>query len=83
MTLGIDFRHLQTVFAKLDKVTNRISSDILVAALIIGSALIIPAGPAASVWRVPIIGIGLPIAQTGFAAEDAQHRMVALFHHSL
>jgi len=68
MTLGIDFRRLQTVLAKLDKVVNRLSFSILVAALIIGSALIILGGEAASVWKVPVIGVALPIAQMSFIA---------------
>lgn len=68
MTLGIDFRRLQTVLAKLDKVVNRLSFSILVAALIIGSALIILGGEAASVWKIPVIGVALPIAQMSFIA---------------
>jgi len=66
MTLGIDLRRLQAVLAKLDKVTNRLSFSILVAALIVGSALIILGGEAVSAWRVPVIGVALPIAQMSF-----------------
>lgn len=67
MTLGIDLRHLQNVLLKLDRVANRLSFSILVAALIIGSALIILGGEAASMWRLPMLGIRLPIAQISFA----------------
>jgi ubiquinone biosynthesis protein len=66
MTLGIDLRHLQNLLLKLDRVANRLSFSILVAALIIGSALIILGGEAASVWRLPVIGVALPIAQISF-----------------
>ncbi len=66
MTLGIDIRRLQAVLAKLDRVANRLSFSILVAALIIGSALIILGGAAVSTWRVPVIGVALPVAQISF-----------------
>lgn len=66
MTLGIDLRHLQNLLVKLDRIANRLSFSILIAALIIGSALIILGGEAASVWRIPIIGIALPVAQVSF-----------------
>ncbi len=66
MTLGIDIRRLQAVLAKLDRVANRLSFSVLVAALIIGSALIILGGAAVSTWRVPVIGVALPVAQISF-----------------
>nr|MBC7244937.1 AarF/ABC1/UbiB kinase family protein [Chloroflexota bacterium] len=66
MTLGIDLRHLQSLLAKLDRIANRLSFSILVAALIIGSALIILGGEATSVWRMPVIRVALPIAQISF-----------------
>ncbi|MGQ9492479.1 MAG: ABC1 kinase family protein [Anaerolineae bacterium] len=66
MTLGIDLRHLQNLLVKMDRIANRLSFSILIAALIIGSALIILGGEAASVWRIPIIGIALPVAQVSF-----------------
>jgi ubiquinone biosynthesis protein len=66
MTLGVDLRRLQSVLAKLDRVANRLSFSILVAALIIGSGLIILGGEAVSTWRLPLIGIALPVAQISF-----------------
>ncbi len=66
MTVGIDIRRLQTVLARLDRVANRLSFSILVAALIIGSGLIILAGEDASIWRIPFTDIALPIAQISF-----------------
>ena len=66
MTVGVDLRRLQSVLAKLDRVANRLSFSVLVAALIIGSGLIILGGEAVSTWRLPLIGIGLPVAQISF-----------------
>jgi ubiquinone biosynthesis protein len=66
MTLGIDFRRLQTVLAKVDRVTNRLSFSILVAALIVGSAFIISAGEDVVAWRIPFIGVTLQVAQISF-----------------
>jgi ubiquinone biosynthesis protein len=66
MTLGIDVRHLQTLLARLDRVANRLSFSIVVAALIIGSGLIISRGGTALVWRLPLLGLGLPIPQISF-----------------
>lgn len=66
MTLGIDLRQLQNLLLKLDRVANRLSFSVLVAALIIGSALMILGGEAASMWRLPVLGVRLPIAQISF-----------------
>ena len=66
LTVGIELRHLQVLMARLDRVANRLSFSILVAALIIGSGLILSREGAALVWRVPLLGFGLPIPQIGF-----------------
>lgn len=66
MTVGVDLRRLPSILAKLDRVANRLSFSILVAALIIGSGLIILGGEAVSTWRLPLIGIALPVAQISF-----------------
>ncbi|MBM4430146.1 MAG: AarF/ABC1/UbiB kinase family protein [Chloroflexi bacterium] len=68
MTLRVDLHRLQTVLLKLDRVANRLSFSILVAALIIGSALIIMGGDAVSRWQVPGIGLVLPVGQLSFVA---------------
>ena len=64
LTLGFDLRRLDHVLRRLDKVTNRLAFSIVVAALIVGSALVMASGTAA--FRLPIIGMALPIAQVGF-----------------
>lgn len=66
LTLGLDVRHLENILGKLDVVANRLAFSIVVAALIIGSALIILGGDRAAVFRLPFVGLGLPIAQVGF-----------------
>jgi ubiquinone biosynthesis protein len=66
MTVGIDLRRLESVLAKLDRVANRLSFSVLVAALIIGSGLIILGGEAVSAWRLPLIGVAVPVAQISF-----------------
>jgi ubiquinone biosynthesis protein len=66
MTVGVDMRGLQTVLDKVDRVSNRLSFSILVAALIIGSGLVILGGDEVSKWRLPVIGITLPIPQLSF-----------------
>jgi ubiquinone biosynthesis protein len=69
LTVGFDLRHMPMIFAKLDMIANRLSFSILVAALIVGSALIIMGGQSVSVWRLPILGWGLHVAQLSFVAS--------------
>jgi len=64
VTIGIDLRRLEMLIAKLDRVANRLAFSIIVAAIIIGSALVILGG--AATWTIPIVGIGVPVAQIGF-----------------
>lgn len=64
ITFGIELRRLSALIDKLDVVVNRLSFSIVVAALIIGLAVIIAGGPAISTWT--LFGLSLPIAQIGF-----------------
>lgn len=68
LTLGLDIRHLESILGKVDRVANRLAFSIVVAALIVGSALVILGGDRAATFRLPLIGIALPIAQLGFVA---------------
>ncbi len=68
LTLGLDVRRLENILGKLDAVANRLAFSIVVAALIVGSALVILGGDRAAVFRLPFIGVGLPIAQLGFVS---------------
>lgn len=66
MTLGVDMRRLEELLARLDTIANRLSFSIIVAALIVGSSLILLGGAQAAVWRLPLLGWPLPIAQISF-----------------
>jgi ubiquinone biosynthesis protein len=64
ITLGIDLRHLERIIARVNSMANRLAFSILVAALIVGSALILNGGKES--WRLPILGLGIPVAQIAF-----------------
>jgi len=68
MTIGVALRQLEDVIGKLDRVANRLAFSIVVAAIIIASSLLILGGTRAAVWRIPLVGWGLPVAQLGFVA---------------
>ncbi len=64
VTIGIDLRRLESLTSKLDVVVNRLAFSIVVAALIIGSSLIILGGAASKTWH--FLGLSLPIAEMSF-----------------
>ncbi len=64
ITIGIDLRRLESLTAKLDVVVNRLAFSVVVAALIIGSSLIILGGAASKTWH--FLGLSLPIAELSF-----------------
>jgi ubiquinone biosynthesis protein len=64
ITLGIDLRHLERIIARVNSMANRLAFSILVAALIVGSALILNGGKES--WHLPILGLGIPVAQIAF-----------------
>ncbi len=66
LTLGLDVRRLEQILARLDVVANRLAFSIVVAAMIVGSALVILGGERAAVFRLPLVGAALPIAHVGF-----------------
>lgn len=65
VTFGFDLRGLPDTLRKLDNIANRLAFSIIVAALVMGSALVLSAGPEV-VFRVPFTNIVLPIPQLGF-----------------
>jgi len=65
LTIGIDVKHLSDALRKLDAIANRLSFSVIVAGIIVGSALAMTAGEAAT-FRLPFTDIGLPIPQIGF-----------------
>ncbi|SNQ60515.1 ABC1 kinase family protein [Candidatus Methanoperedens nitratireducens] len=58
-TLKIELEHrgLETVTEKLDVVSNRLSFSLIIAALIVGSSLIIQTRMSPSLWGVPLLGV--------------------------
>lgn len=64
LTLGVDLRRLEVIIAKLNSMVNRIAFSVVVAALIVGSALIVLGGKDS--WQLPILGLGIPVAQIAF-----------------
>ncbi len=64
ITLGVDVRRLETIVQKANSMVNRVAFSIVVAALIIGSALILHGGK--DQWELPILGVGIPVAQIAF-----------------
>lgn len=69
LTLGVDLRRLEVLIARLNSMVNRIAFSIVVAALIIGSALILPGGKES--WHLPLLGLGIPVAQIAFLGAVA------------
>jgi ubiquinone biosynthesis protein len=66
MTIGVDLRHLDRAMRKLDAIANRLSFSIIVAGIVVGSALIMLGGEKSAIFRLPFTTINLPIPQIGF-----------------
>jgi len=64
LTVGVDLRRLLEVVGHFHGMVNRIAFSIVVAALIVGSALMLLGGK--NSWILPILGIGVPVAQIVF-----------------
>ncbi len=65
LTVGLDLRDLPHAMRGLDAIANRLSFSIVVAALVVGSALLIMAGPDVA-FRVPSTNVTVPIPELGF-----------------
>ena len=57
LSLKIEHRGLETMLATYDRISNRISFSILIAALIIGSALIVISETPPLIYGISLIGI--------------------------
>ena len=64
LSIGIDVRRLEIVISKLDSMVNRLAFSVLVAALVIGSSLILHGGKDS--WQLPILAVDIPVAQILF-----------------
>jgi ubiquinone biosynthesis protein len=64
ITLGVEVRRLEVIMQKANSMLNRVAFSVVVAALIVGSALILHGGK--DRWEMPILGVGIPVAQIAF-----------------
>jgi ubiquinone biosynthesis protein len=69
LTFGVDVRRLDMVVNKVNNMINRVAFSVVVAALIVGSALILHGGKES--WELPILGVGIPVAQIAFLGAVA------------
>jgi len=65
LTVGVEMRRIEQALRKLDAIGNRLSFSVIVAAIILGSALAMLAGDRAQ-FVLPFTQITLPIPQIGF-----------------
>jgi len=68
LTFGIQVRDITRILRRLEAVGNRISFGVVVAALIIGSALILAASQGEPSFQLPLTQIRLPIPELSFVA---------------
>lgn len=66
LTVGLEIRRWERMVFKLDTMANRLSFSLIVAALIIGSSLIIQSGQETSTWILPWVGWAIPVPQIIF-----------------
>lgn len=67
LTVGVSVRDLWMVIQRVDRIANRIAFAVIVAALIVGSALILMGGEGIqALFRIPFLNISVPIAQVSF-----------------
>ena len=64
ITLGVEVCRLEVIMQKANSMLNRVAFSVVVAALIIGSALILHGGK--DRWDLPVLGVGIPVAQIAF-----------------
>jgi ubiquinone biosynthesis protein len=64
ITVGVEVRRLEVIINKVNSMVNRVAFSAVVAALIVGSALILRGGRES--WQFPLLGLSLPVAQMTF-----------------
>lgn len=69
ITVGVEVRHLEMVINKVNSMVNRVAFSVVVAALIIGSGLILLGGTES--WQFPVLGLDIPVAQITFLGAVA------------
>jgi ubiquinone biosynthesis protein len=67
VTVGVSVRDLQMIIRRVDRIANRLAFALIVAALIIGSALILMGGSEIkTLFQIPVINVTIPVAQVSF-----------------
>ena len=67
LTVGVSVRDLRMIIQRVDRIANRMAFAIIVAALIIGSALILMGGTEIqALFQVPGLNLAIPVAQVSF-----------------
>jgi ubiquinone biosynthesis protein len=68
LTIGVNVREISYILGRADKIVNRVVFSVIVAALILGSALVLRLGDAAAdaLFQIPWLGLSIPFAQVGF-----------------
>jgi ubiquinone biosynthesis protein len=67
LTVGVSVRDLRTIIQRVDRIANRLAFALIVASLIIGSALILMGGTAIqTLFQIPGLNMSIPVAQVSF-----------------
>jgi ubiquinone biosynthesis protein len=67
LTVGVSVRDLRMIIQRVDRIANRVAFALVVASLIVGSALILMGGTEIqALFRVPVIDVTIPVAQVSF-----------------
>ncbi len=67
LTVGISVRDLTMIIQRIDRIANRVAFSLIVAALIVGSALILMGGAdIMTLFQIPGLDMAIPVAQVSF-----------------
>jgi ubiquinone biosynthesis protein len=57
LNIGLEINHLQQVSDQLDRAANRLSAALVIAALIVGSSIVMTVGGGPQLWGLPAFGL--------------------------
>jgi len=67
LTVGVSVRDLKMIIQRVDRIANRLAFALIVAALIVGSALILMGGSeVTALFQIPGLNVAVPVAQVSF-----------------
>ncbi len=67
LTVGVSVRDIVMIMQQVNRIANRLAFALIVAALIIGSALILMGGAdIQALFQIPLINLAVPVAQVSF-----------------